>query len=259
VGNGFTLIELLVVIAIIAILAAMLLPALSKAKGKAQQVSCINNVKQISLAFLSYINDFRDTFPGAAIVAPAAPADEDWIYWNCDDSRIIGSTRADILKSPLNVYLGRFTTNLYRCPADKDWEARTLSVALPYIFSYTVNSYFVNNKDNHGVTSIFPGNVPDGSEYPFKSAMIRNPAAKIMMVEEYSYVTRGVNAPDDGRWTPPADPSKIGLDDPPPPAAIPSYISNRHSKRGTISGCDGHVEVVKPSYGYLPEHYDCIY
>src|SRR5437773_11505374 len=95
-GRAFTLIELLVVIAIIAILAAMLLPALSRAKGKGHQISCVNNVKQISLAFLNYIGDFKDTFPGAAILAPALPADEDWIYWNCDDSRIIGTSRSDI-------------------------------------------------------------------------------------------------------------------------------------------------------------------
>src|SRR5437867_4228156 len=87
--RAFTLIELLVVIAIIAVLAAMLLPALSKAKDKAKQISCVNNLKQISLAFLSYIGDYRDTFPGGAAKLPTLPADEDWVYWNASDSRII--------------------------------------------------------------------------------------------------------------------------------------------------------------------------
>src|SRR6266550_1694313 len=261
VAGAFTLIELLVVIAIIAILASLLLPALSKAKAKGQHASCINNLKQISLAFLAYIGDYRDIFPSGACKAPTLPVDEDWIYWNADDPRILSTPRKEVFNTPLTTYLGRFQTNLFRCPADKDVVNRQpVAAYLPYMFSYTANSLYIESaNDNRGITSLYSGDSGwnERSVLHFKSAMINRPTTKLMLVEEHAIAARGV--PDDGRWTPGADPKAIGLDHPPPYGTVDSYISNRHSRRGTVAFGDGHIETVKPGFGAMQEHYDCKY
>jgi prepilin-type N-terminal cleavage/methylation domain-containing protein len=112
--RGFTLIELLVVIAIIAILAAILSPVLGKAKQKAQGIQCMNNHRQLMLAWRMYVDDSKD-------VLPFAQFDEAWISGQLDFSGSNPSNwdpEVDIKRGLLWPYCGK-AVGIFKCPADQ--------------------------------------------------------------------------------------------------------------------------------------------
>jgi prepilin-type N-terminal cleavage/methylation domain-containing protein len=127
-SGGFTLIELLVVIAIIAILAALLLPALGRGKLKAQGVQCMNNHRQLAIAWRMYTEDNNDNLLYAsATVTSLNTWDPTWPYTWCTGKMDFNSGNVsnwdpsvDIHKSPMWPYCGK-NLSIWRCPADRSY------------------------------------------------------------------------------------------------------------------------------------------
>ena len=124
---GFTLIELLVVIAIIAILAAMLLPALARAKAKAKAIYCMNNLKQLDLAWMMYAGDNDDRYPWNLRLPPVQiPAGGSLTGAWVNDNQSSPTKETDpsyLVTDPTYAppLLGRYVANspqIFKCPAD---------------------------------------------------------------------------------------------------------------------------------------------
>ena len=154
-GRAFTLIELLVVIAIIAILAAMLLPALARAKQRAYAVYCTNSGKQLALAFHMYTGDFSDLYP-------PNPDDHTTLTnynWCAGDAGVSGAQEfnPDILRDPNETLIAPYINQnvaIFKCPADKrsgkyqGTDPSLLNQTVPAARSVSVNE---------GVGTIDPG------------------------------------------------------------------------------------------------------
>jgi prepilin-type N-terminal cleavage/methylation domain-containing protein/prepilin-type processing-associated H-X9-DG protein len=253
--QAFTLIELLVVIAIIAILAAMLLPALAKAKARAQQSYCMSNVRQLGLGMQLYVGDNQDIYPGAASANTYGPHLEDWIYWRVGaNTPTVSGVLMTLEKSPLIRVLGTgASTNLFRCPLDqKDQDRVTYQQAGdgPYLYSYEITSYNLNAGQNPGFTTIID---TTGKGYYCKTSYVKNSAAKMMVVEPVAALNTASDEPVQeqqlgltwvaqcGRWQP------FGTT---PPYTTPNnFLSTRHGKkRSDAAFGDGHVESVGQDY-----------
>ncbi len=158
-GAGFTLIELLVVIAIIAILAAMLLPALAKAKIRAQGISCLSNMKQLQFGSIMYAGDNQNFIPGnqgktvnGGGIIGEMPNEPNWVAGTVNDA--VGGTNAfalgvagDLDLVTGNALLGSIgnyakAVGVFHCPADTYIEPAN---NLPHIRSCSMNCYMGTN------------------------------------------------------------------------------------------------------------------
>jgi len=144
------LIELLVVIAIIAILAAMLLPALSKAKVRAQGIQCMNNTRHLMLAWRMYAEDNRDELPFAYATAGANSAYV-WVRGYLDETVPADYGNWDVentlKKSLLWPYCGR-SIGIWHCPADTSYGINGQSQRVPRVRSVSMSNWVGGNGDS---------------------------------------------------------------------------------------------------------------
>lgn len=222
---GFTLIELLVVIAIIAILAAMLLPALAKAKERAQSIKCVSNMKQLDLGWTMYSGDNNELLVPNWVLTTGDSPPESWVGGNMQVST--DATNVSLIQN-CRLYSYNPNPGIYQCPSIK---LPTPAGVMP-LRTGSLNARMGGAQAGDTSRAGTVNTTSVSAAYPVirKTSAIQNPSP----VNALTFIDESINTLDDGIFF-----LKVAPDQTTWAANSPSV---RHNNGATLAFADGHAE-----------------